>query len=509
MEMNNKLILENRKKIIVEELSKSKIKNKHINIIANYNSISFKKYLAINVLKIETHFRPRVLFIPELVVSFFDIIFYLIGFSGLKNRTIGCFQIGILTSLKWTNSQMTLLNYIVRLVALNSFLFSYRVFIIGFRKFLKTNDIDQYNLIDKFSEFYNGNNFHKKQNIQYSEILKSLLNKTISGKDISEINHVVSELNHRKNIKDGKRKEIMKSIDSKINTRLDKIKLLIDKSEDLSSVLILCDKRTNKIVYYNTYGKKNLYSPIIETRRLVGSTLKIALYSAYLEKYNASIDEVFNDKPIQINSNNKIITPRNADNKFRGNVTLEYAFANSINSVAIQVLMKLGVQNFINYLRKSGIQQPLPYSPLLALGAIKLTGQEILGTLSPVLKEGYLCWPVFDNIKNIPINNGEKIISQQTCEKMKKLLKATTVFGTGRLLNKYNNNHVIGKTGTSECNRDLWFIGTINSNLYGLIWLGMNDEKTMISLDDYSVSASRFSVPLWSDLLEVDFSGLN
>jgi membrane carboxypeptidase/penicillin-binding protein len=507
--MNNKLILENRKKILVEELAKSKIKNKYINIIANDKSMPFKKYLATNVLKIENHFRPRILFIPEIVVSFFDIIFYLIGFSGLKNRTIGCFQIGILTSLKWTNSQITVLNYMVRLIVLNNFLFSYRVFILGFREFLKTNDIDQYNLIDKFSQFYNGSNFYKKENMQYSEILKEMLNKTVPTQDFFEINNFILKLNRAKNIREQKRKDTIKSIDDKINTRINKIKLLIDQSEDLSSVLMLCDKRTNKIIYYNTYGKKILNSPVIETRRLVGSTLKIALYSAYIEKYNSSIDEEFNDRPIKISSDNKIIMPRNADNKFRGNVTLEYAFANSINSVAIQVLMKLGVQNFINYLRKCGIQQPLPYSPLLALGAVKLTGQEILGTLSPILNKGHLCWPLFDNTRNVPINNGEKILSQHTFEKMERLLKATTIFGTGKLLNKANNKYVLGKTGTSECNRDLWFVGAINSKLYGLVWLGMHDEKTMISLDSYSVSASRFSVPLWSDLLDVDLSGLS
>ena len=90
-----------------------------------------------------------------------------------------------------------------------------------------------------------------------------------------------------------------------------------------------------------------------------------------------------------------------------------------------------------------------------------------------------------------------------------KILNATAVDGTGRYIKSRWPYAKGGKTGTGENNTDLWFVGLINQDLYGLIWLGRQDEQAIQVIDSYPASASRFAVPLWSDLLGLDWVGID
>ncbi len=294
-------------------------------------------------------------------------------------------------------------------------------------------------------------------------------------------------------------------IDQHLTERLNKIQQIVIGGENLSATLILCSKINRDVVYAKTYGEYTKQSLVLKSARLVGSTLKIALYSAFLDRFPIPLTTNFSDYPITIKWQNRVLTPRNSDNKFRGKVELSYAFANSINTIAMQIIQKLGVTNFIHYLRRCGISCPLPNSPLLALGPIRLTGYELLATLSPILYNGHLC---LVGPKNKSALCGESLISEYTIAMMRQLLIATVNIGTAKYLSNRNYENLLGgKTGTSDACKDFWFIGEVNSDLYGLVWLGKEDESSIKTSDGYPASASRFAVPLWAEILEC-FRGL-
>lgn len=99
------------------------------------------------------------------------------------------------------------------------------------------------------------------------------------------------------------------------------------------------------------------------------------------------------------------------------------------------------------------------------------------------------------------LNNGARVSSQSTINTMKALLKETAVNGTaGYLLNK-DPLSLGGKTGTSEKNRDLWFVGAIDEDIYGAVWIGRHDGQPLVAIDHIPISASRFAVPMWSDVV--------
>ena len=64
---------------------------------------------------------------------------------------------------------------------------------------------------------------------------------------------------------------------------------------------------------------------------------------------------------------------QNANGRFRGAVTLRTAFAQSINTVAVQLADEIGLPDIINTAKRLGVQSNLPSVPSLALGSGDVT----------------------------------------------------------------------------------------------------------------------------------------
>ena len=509
--MGNDRISKIRREMILHKITRRSLPCRFLEITKELNFSDLEKVLSNSVMTIELSVRPSYLRCPEFIFASISAVLSVMLGLKLRNYTIGKFQIGILTSLQWTHTKKTPSNYVRRMLCLLATKGSYRIFRIGVWVFLKEYKFRSDGLLECFAEFYNGTPKNVYGLIPYHEVLKLLVSKDQMWFESFQSNRQINneqisfvQMNLPTTMLD---RHFFEAVDEVVELRLEKIRRIIKCGDRLCTVLIICSKTPSQVVYYAFYGEKTGRVPVLQDARTVGSTLKIALYSAFLENSLVSASTEYEDHPLVINWGNKVLNPKNADGRFRGKVTLEYAFANSINIIALKIIQELGVEEFSKYLRKCGINCPLPNTPLLALGPIKLTGWELLATLSPILHNGHLVY-LCNGEEQIYAsrNNGERIISTTTAEIMKRLLNATVVNGTGRYLKDRFPYAKGGKTGTSENNRDLWFVGLINDNLYGLVWLGRQDEQSIEASDNYPPSASRFAVPLWSDLLGFDWN---
>ena len=105
-----------------------------------------------------------------------------------------------------------------------------------------------------------------------------------------------------------------------------------------------------------------------QAKRQPGSLFKVFVYlTAFQKGLDPQTTAV--DRPVQIGK----WEPENYGGRFRGVVTLRTAFANSINSVAVQLADAVGIQSVIDTARKLGVQSELPAVPSLALGAGEVT----------------------------------------------------------------------------------------------------------------------------------------
>ncbi len=237
--------------------------------------------------------------------------------------------------------------------------------------------------------------------------------------------------------------------------------------------------------------------------RQPGSAFKLFVYLAGLESGMHS-DSPMVDKKIKIGD----WEPSNYSNRYRGAVTLREAFARSLNSVAVQVIQKSGLERVLGAARRLGITTPLPENLAISLGAAEVTLLELTGTFAVFANEGRGVWPY--GIRSIKGTEGttlyrqpeevyHRVVSPADVEAMNNLLHSVISWGTGKRADP--GRPAAGKTGTSQDFRDAWFIGFTADLVVG-VWVG-NDDGTPMQ----KVSGGRLPAEIWRRIVTAALEG--
>ena len=214
-----------------------------------------------------------------------------------------------------------------------------------------------------------------------------------------------------------------------------------------------------------------------QAKRQPGSLFKLFVYLAALEKgFNPQMTMV--DRPIQIGD----WEPNNYGGRFRGEVTLRSAFANSINSVAVQLADQIGVKTVIETARRLGIRSELPAVPSLALGSAEVTLMEMTRSFAALAANAENIEPhAIDSIQKAdqvlfarPKSALTPATHQTARAGIRDLLASVVREGTGRAARI--SVPAAGKTGTTQENRDAWFIGFTSDIVVG-VWVGNDDNS--------------------------------
>ncbi len=239
------------------------------------------------------------------------------------------------------------------------------------------------------------------------------------------------------------------------------------------------------------------YNRATRASRQPGSAFKLFVYLAALEAGMRPGDTV-KDRPITVNG----WTPRNAGRVHRGDVTFREGAARSSNSVAVALAEKAGRGRVIKAARRLGITARLRRDPSLALGAHEVTLLELVGAYAAVSNGGYGAWPY--GIQEIRDGAGRvlfdrrgsgpgRVMETRHANDLNDLLTAVVHWGTGKAARL--NRPVAGKTGTSQGNRDAWFVGYTPQLVAGA-WFG-NDDFTPMK----KVSGGTLAATFWRDFM--------
>ncbi|MDR3179384.1 MAG: PBP1A family penicillin-binding protein [Holosporaceae bacterium] len=215
--------------------------------------------------------------------------------------------------------------------------------------------------------------------------------------------------------------------------------------------------------------------------RSSGSAFKYFVYLAALEG-GMDIHDLVSDMPITIGS----WRPKNATHISSGNISLLQAFSQSINTSAVRIARKVGMDKIIKKAEQLGISTEIDSNITSALGASGVNLLDITACFGATMINGHKMIPF--GILSIRTQNGKylykapahkikEIIPSEVCEKMKILLREVVEKGTGRQAKLPIAAY--GKTGTSNDNRDASFIGFASPWVVG-VWMG-NDDNTPMS----------------------------
>jgi penicillin-binding protein 1A len=238
--------------------------------------------------------------------------------------------------------------------------------------------------------------------------------------------------------------------------------------------------------------------------RQPGSSFKPVVYLAAVERGLRPSDH-FIDQPIKIGK----WEPHNFENKYRGDVTVSEALAESLNSVAAQIVQRVGVNNVIATARKLGITSDLVHDASLALGTSEVSLIELTAAYAPFASGGIGAWP--HGIVEIRDAHGGviyrrdgsgpgRVIDPANVAIMNQLLSGVVAYGTGKAAKL--DRPTAGKTGTTQDSRDALFIGYTADLVCG-VWFGNDDDSPMKKVTGGTIPAHA-----WHDFMTIATRGM-
>lgn len=234
--------------------------------------------------------------------------------------------------------------------------------------------------------------------------------------------------------------------------------------------------------------KRFKYDHVAQARRQVGSTFKPIVYTAALET-GIPPCAYFSAREVAY-ENLKGWSPSNSGNKDETylNYSMEESLSKSVNTVAVKVLEATGLENVLNQAKKMGVFSELPNQPSVALGTGEIYLNELAGVYASYVNEGkavlpYLIKSISDQNDSILVDFDPKraktrAFSKQTEQIMLEMMKSTINTGTAkRIRSTYKlNNAIAGKTGTTQNNKDAWFVA-LTPKLVHITWVGLDNHE--------------------------------
>jgi penicillin-binding protein 1A len=230
-----------------------------------------------------------------------------------------------------------------------------------------------------------------------------------------------------------------------------------------------------------------------QAERQPGSAFKPFVYLAGLEAGLRPSDH-FVDGPIQVGG----WRPRDYGGRYQGDMTLAEALAQSVNTIAVQVALRAGVDNIVAVAHRLGIASPLTRDASIALGTDEVNLLELTAAYAPFANGGTGVWPygiaeVRDSRGHVVFRRAGsgpgRVVAPELEGEMNEMLAGVVDHGTGR--DAQLPRPAAGKTGTTQDYRDAWFIG-YTADLVAGVWLGNDDNAPMNKVTGGSLPAETW-----------------
>ena len=227
----------------------------------------------------------------------------------------------------------------------------------------------------------------------------------------------------------------------------------------------------------------------IDGMRQPGSSFKPIVYAAAIAD-SITPNALFADTALAITLPNKTIyRPENADSKFLGTISLREALAMSRNVVAVQLGMKLGMDSIANLAHRMGLNSVIAPYPSSAIGASAVQPLDLVAVYTTFANLGTPVEPRF--IYRIEDKNRKVLFTREVralapaldprvTYVVRDMMRDVVERGTAASIRRYlpATIPVAGKTGTTNDNSDVWFIGLTPDVVAG-VWLGFDKPTTI------------------------------
>ena len=274
-----------------------------------------------------------------------------------------------------------------------------------------------------------------------------------------------------------------------------------DGTPEVQAALVAIDPRTGGVrAMVGGYDfSASEFNRATQARRQAGSSIKPFVYATALSHGYTELT-VMRDAPVAVRTLTGVWSPKNYTLEYLGNITLRTALAESVNTVAVRLVVDFGLSALVKTLRSVGVKSTIPRHISVALGTGDVTLLEMTAAFATFPAGGRLVEPRFVTqvstaegraLGTPAANVSKQALAPEVAYIMTDMMKTVVARGTGRRALALGRP-VGGKTGTATDYRDAWFIG-YTTDLAAGVWVGRDNFKPI----GEQATGGRLALPIW------------
>lgn len=276
----------------------------------------------------------------------------------------------------------------------------------------------------------------------------------------------------------------------------------------LQGALVTLDARTGEILALvgGRDFQQSSFNRVQQAQRQPGSSFKPFLYALALER-GVTPATLLQDTALRIEyPGSPPYEPKNSDGIFRGPVTLRQALTQSINTVAVQLGLQVGLPTLAASSSRFGFSTPIPPYPSSSIGAAVVRPIELASAYTALANGGMRVEPfivrrVVDARGAVLFDaraRGFRVLSPELAFQVTDLLRDAAERGTGREARERLPASIpmAGKTGTTDEGTDAWYVG-YTPELVTAVWVGFDDPRSI----GPSAYGGTLAAPIWGEMM--------
>ncbi len=298
---------------------------------------------------------------------------------------------------------------------------------------------------------------------------------------------------------------------------------------EISGAMVVMDPRTGRVLAMvgGFSFDQSQFNRATQALRQPGSSFKPIVYAAALDNgYTPST--IVMDAPIEIDmgQGGGIWRPENYGGKFFGPSTLRFGLEQSRNVMTVRLAQDIGMPLIAEYAKRFGVYDELPPYLSYALGAGETTvlrmvtaysmfdngGRRVIPTLIDRIQDRYghtiykhdtreclgcdaAKWD--DQPEPTLVDRREQVIDPMTAYQITSLMEGVVQRGTATVVREVGKP-IAGKTGTTNDEKDVWFIGFSPDIVCG-VYMGYDKPRHIGRL----ATGGHLAAPIVKDFLKL------
>jgi len=294
--------------------------------------------------------------------------------------------------------------------------------------------------------------------------------------------------------------QTQKLAEATVSSAYKRLRNSLYRAKELQIALVSVEPTTHfiKAIVGGVDYQKSQLNRAFQSRRQPGSSFKPFVYYTAFASGQYTPDSIVRDVPMRFRDGGIFYSPKNYGGGFSGAMSIRSAVVSSQNIPAVLVGSKVGINKVIEVCRRMGIKSPLQAVISLPLGSVDVTPLDMAAAYATFASNGWYSEPtlilrVTDNQGNVLLDNRPQpklVLDPWATANTSSVLSSVVMGGTGRAA--YLGRPTAGKTGTTDNERNVWFVGYV-PQLATSVWIGDDANRPL----GKGITGGQYAAPIW------------